>query len=463
MASIEALIGKLRSREPAERVKARIELLRNFNPKLGGDIKENLIYGLIEDIKANRQAIVDYVLGITELNDKAYTMVSVNIGLKVDNCNRPPNVGTQKDLRKRFVNGVEDLADALDKVEDSKLRLSITEIIAREGHQEPALNALDKIWSMGWDTKIKYLAFGMNESYDPGTVADVLETIIEHTKLRTVKEKALHYLSEIPNSIKRKQYLLDAITSEDGKTAIKALEIYREKAQDLEEDRLNTAVEIMTWCKKNGNGEISGITNCEVVRRVFDEYIKGTEPDERLSKIYYFLTDEFIESLKIKMRCYPEELDVSILKYLENHIEDVITWKNKEEKGRLLLEAAFNGNNNTSLKAIECIAKTENPMYGVENIANLYTTKRHNRALPERSKRKVRDLAIKYTRQFADLEDKKLARTALYMLTKEPALKNGKYIEKGTGKGYGEVAKEELVKVLRGFVQEKGLIILRNN
>lgn len=458
MESLQELTEILRSKDAVERVEARVKILKNFSTKFNETIKNHVVYGLIEDIKANRKQIADYVLGIEDVNQKSYLIMAVDRGLVIDENNVPPYLTTQKEIRKDFIRGVETITENLHHIKDYSSRLATAEIITREGHEKQALIALKQTWDIGWDTKIKNIFSNTDEGIT--TIAGSLETTLDRTALKSVKEKALEYLSEIQDANIRKRYLIRAMTSEDQDLALKALEIYNKKISPSK-DRLKDMIDIATGCKRGRNSEIETTTNYAVISKAFDEYIENIPTDERLSKICYFITEEFMSLIEKKKLVYSEELEFKIVDYIGNHIEDVKNVENKKERARLLWEVAIRGDDNTSLKAVNYLTETDNPKEGLENIAYMYTFELLEEALPERSRKKIEKLVMKHTREFFHLENKQLALKTLSKIHREYS--NKRCIDKKTGKKYGDIAREELNRIVTGFRQYKGLRVINFN
>jgi len=459
-------IERARSKNPIERIDARISLLRNFPREGDQELKKKIFFELADNVGKNREETVDYVFSIPELNERAYAIMAVNPWLSVDKSKTPPEAGVQKKIRKRFVGGVESLIDDLDTINELGSKLEIAEIIAMEGHFQQALRAVDKTWESGWDVFIPPIyqgSFGI-----PSTVADNLEKIVKFANLKTVRRKALDCLAEIPDGDKRREYLERAITFEDKDIAVKAVDLFIDKLGEpstgFTGDKASLAVDaIVARDKLKYSDKVFRTANPAAVKKAFDLYVKLTSEKQRLIGVAGFLDENFSAWMKRRKQDFPSGLIRLARGYLEEHIDGINVLDNKESRVKMLWDLAQYGLEGTDLKAIDYLAETVPLEDGIKYVAQMYSSNNLCH-LDLKGQDRVKEWAIKFTRKFIPcLGDCDETRNALGMIRggKDHHFKgyycggDGEFKEdKLTGKTYSEIAAEELAKLPKPPTEE---------
>ena len=65
------------SNDPAERIDARVNLLRLWPENREQKMRTKMAHAIDADARLNRSKVVDYVLGIKELQNQAYAIMAV--------------------------------------------------------------------------------------------------------------------------------------------------------------------------------------------------------------------------------------------------------------------------------------------------------------------------------------------------------------------------------------------------
>jgi len=451
MVDTEGLIVQTGSADPVERINARVQLLREFPADADQKLKGGLFCQLSDDVKANREQTLEYVFGISELEPRAYAIGAVDWGLSVRKTEVPPPMGEQRAVRKRFVRGVEGLAESLGEIEDLKSRLRVAEVIAREGHQKQALMTIDKTWEIGWDRRVVTTFYGESASVNQ-TVADSLENTVLYANLKTVRQRALHHLSEISDNGKRENYLARIMASKNAEMAVKATDLYVEKVEPLKQDRASVALDAIMSRVVGFGRDVLRTASQPAVERAFDLYIGLLPAEQRLLKVYDFTTIHFSAWLDRRRQGVPKGLNAKVREYLSGHVGDATRIEDTAKRNEVLVKIAEMGTKEASVKAVDYLAKPGDQMQGVKNVAEMYTRQDWLMQLPEVARDKVVRWAVGYTRRFVSLEDKELARRALRGIAGWPDESEGDgafYREGkgGSGESYAKIALAELAKL----------------
>jgi len=441
MQDVEELIAETKSENPSERISARIALLEKFPDDSDQSVKEGLYHELTEDVRSNREIAVGHVLKMSDVNSRAYAVLAVNYGLRVNRGEVPPAVGIQKEIRSRFVYGIESLVDELPKIENIQARVKVAEIIAREGHFNLALRAVDATWETGWDEPVSTLLYHTDVAVFQ-TVADNLEDTIKFARVDKVKERALSHLSKIPNEEEKEKRLVGIMCSNDSKMAVKATELYVNKTAPLNKNRAEVALEAIMARRKGFGGEVLEIASKAAVERAFELYLNLSAPEERLMKVYYFTTNYFDGRLRHREQKYPAGLASLVTQYLANHVDEAALIEKEKDRDDVLVTITIRGGG-AAERAVDYLAQTKEPMDGVENIAQMYTTQQFMTQLHTNVQDKVKRWAIKLTRQYVNLKDKNLARKALHNIAGWPDDDLGGRLNNGDGMMYTEESSKE--------------------
>lgn len=453
----QELLTQAKSSEPVECIDACIQLLRLWPAGKEQKLKTHFALAISDDARAHRGKTVDYVLGIDDVQQRAYAVMAVDFGLRIDENRQPPPVDEQQQHRQRFVAGIEGLAEKLHEIGNTKSRLEVAEILAREAQEKPALAALEKTWEIGWQVRVPALFY--TDEHGRMTVAESLLSTAAITQLSAVKRKALEYLGEISDERERREYLEKALTSEDATTALFALDVFMQKIIPLSNGRAGVALDALMARHVLLDGGILSTANRAVVERAFDIYMENKKPEERLPLAYHFFSDHFKMWLTNRNQEHPKGLLEKAGAYLVAHFDEVKSVQNKETREGILLHL-ISHRNDVASKAIDYIAQPEDEMEGVANIAQIYRTAKTIRLrLPDENMEKVTQWALRYTRKFAELPDENLAREVLGHIGGWPETDdpdsigwNGDgthYKEEESGKRYDLIAREELAKLPR--------------
>lgn len=460
MATPSELIERTKSENAVDRIDARIQLLRQFPSDKDQEVKKTLYFDLWRDVENNREQAIKYVFNLPDLNSQAYAIMVVDGGLGISQGSERPSIETQKRFRKDFVNNVEGLVGELENIENLKSRLEVANIIAREGHYKQGLIAVDEMWNIGWDKNVSTSIY----SYGIETVAESLEKTVLHANSKTVKRRALNHISQIPKAQKRKERLIGIITSKDPLMAVEAVDLYVEKVESLSSDRHSVALEAIMARMVSLGGEVLSTTSQPAVERAFEHYIKLIPAEKRLSQVHYLLTDNFKEWINSRKQEYPKGLCLKVVEYLDQNMNKIDALEDEGKRKEILLEMVSKGQNKKEIKAIDYLAQTDKN--GVKNIAELYNNADCQVHLSAAGQDKITEWALKYTREFVNLENKNLARSVLWHIagSLEPESGeghfggDGEYVkEKETGRYYNKIAAEELEKLPKEITSEDRL------
>ena len=461
------------SNDPAERIDARVNLLRLWPENREQKMRTKMAHAIDADARLNRSKVVDYVLGIKELQNQAYAIMAVEFGLRVDEKHQPPSVEEQRHERKRFVSGIEGLVNTLNDIEDTKSRLEVAEILAREAQEKTALVALDKTWQMGWQTHVPSSFYSNESYYGHITIAESLLSTSIATSLHAVKHKALEYLGEIPDERERREYLEKALTLRDATTSTIALDVFMQKISPSSNGLADVALDAMMARHVLMGGEVLETANQAVVEKAFDIYMKNKKPKERLSEAYYFFSDNFVMWLNNRNQGYPHGLREKVQAYLVENFDEINYVQDKKTRESILLNL-ISHRNDVASKAIDYIAQSGDEIECITNIAQIYdASKTCSLHLPAENMEKLTKWALCYTRRFVELPDKNLASRVLHHIGGfvEPDDSNNieatgwngdgtMYKEDATGRRYDIIAREELAKLPREPTQEEKLAVL---
>jgi hypothetical protein len=446
------LIAATQSAVPIKRIGARVQLLKLFPDNADQELKKDLYFELATDVNANRGIAVDYISGITNLQFRAYAVTALNYGLSVSKRNVPPPLGEQRTYRKAFVHGIKAMANELEQIEDVKSRLEVAKIISREGHYRLAKKALDETWKIGWDTRIPTSLYREGH-WDTKTVAESLEDTVQFAKTRSIKKRALHFLSEIPDKREKEKYLQNVMCVDDDPVSVEAVERYVEKVgQSSSEEKSSIALDAMLARKKIFQRVIETASQA-AVERAFELYVENLVPGKELSHIYHLTPHSLSPRLKMLGQCYPRGLMSLVIRYFSEHVDEAGALKDGDLRSGILVFLAER-QIPQSTTAVDYLAETSKD--GVHHIAQLYTNTQLQQHLSSSASERVDELALKFTRKFVNLEDKDLARAALRVTagwpdeSLEAGLSGGKgeYVKvSGTERYFDEIAAEELEKL----------------
>ncbi len=466
----QQFLAQTTSNEPAERIDARVNLLRLWPEGREQELRTQMARAINVDSRLHRSKVVDYVLGIEELQNQAYAIMAVEFGLQVDEKHQPPSVEEQQRERKRFVSGIEGLVDRLNDIEDTKSRLEVAEILAREAQEKTALVALDKTWQMGWQTRVSGSFYSNEPYYSYITIAESLLSTSIAASLPAVKHKALEYLGDIPDERERREYLEKALTLEDATTSTIALDVYMQKISPSSNGLAGVALDALMARHLLLGGKVLETANQAVVEKAFDIYMVNKRPKERLSEAYYFFSDNFTCWLNNRNQGYPRGLREKAQAYLVKNFDEIKDVQDKKTRDGILI-LLISHRNDVASKAIDYIAQSGDEIEGITNIAQIYDASKTCRLhLPTENMEKVTQWALRYTRRFVELPDKNLVSRVLHHLSGfvetddpdgiEATGWNGDgtmYKEDTTGRRYDIIAREELAKLPREPTQEEKL------
>lgn len=441
--AVKEWLENLDSEEPLERIIARINLLREFPSHTQQDLKSRMFFALSKDVSRNTTPTMDYIFSLEDVNELAHAIWTTDFGFSPYYADSEEVKEERHRMRAEFLGRVEGFADRLPEVEDVHPKTDIAQIIAREGSLTRALAAVDLLWSIGWDT---YLHKSVYEDYRSNYVVDHLETIAESAKETEVRKKALNLIGEIPDEQKRNEYLQNIITSKDTEMAIAAVDLYIEKNDSgIGKTKSRAAVDALISRQQGLGGGTRSAAKQPTVEYAFDKVIELTPEHERVEQAYEFLTDGFTSWMSCRKQPYPPGLIAKAMGYLADNIDKIPEVKDKSKKEKILFTLACRGNE----KALDLLAEGPD---GVLNVAQMYTDFRNFRlSLSQKMRDRVKFWALKYTRKFAELEDKELARFALRMIGGNPDQDwygDGMiYQDEESGRDLDEVAREELAKL----------------
>jgi hypothetical protein len=191
----QAWIAGITSQDPAERITARINLLRTFPTNGSADYKlaHRLHSDLTKDVRANPNLTLEIITASQDLQEQAYRVMATDYGFYPKHNARGDEKTTQEAVRESYINAIEPLAQKLSDVESETTRFNVAETIVHEGNLEPALIALETILSFGHDGLIYQPAYS-HSGLGYGSIIDSWRWIINAgfgTKHLEVRKKAL--------------------------------------------------------------------------------------------------------------------------------------------------------------------------------------------------------------------------------------------------------------------------------
>jgi len=259
---------------------------------------------------------------------------------------------------------------------------------------------------------------------------EILEGIATSAERVSVRYKALDILANTPEEIYRrkpgcsKERILEhLICSNDPRVAIRAVDLlvgqvdkgtYRERSS-LASDAIFAGIREI-----EGN-KIKTIKAAKqpVVEYAFDLYVDSLEESERALNITRFLEkDGWLSS---RGQSFPPGLLRKSMGYLESHMEDIakISWE--EKKGLAYHNLAWRGSTQEIRETgIDGLAQGFEKENSIRVIGELFSDSHNTIPIHEDAEKRVEKWACIFVRGFAALEDKKLARSVLGKLARDP-------------------------------------------
>jgi len=432
MSQEEDWINAMGSEDLLTRIDGRTNVLRLLFPKDGkGDIKRDIYFGLSDDVRENPDTAIEYLKSLSDSpEEQAYAIWASNWGLTpyLPHKNRGPSLPEQRKSRKALINYLESLAPRFEYLKGNDVKVKVAEIVATEGRLDPALTSLEAIALVGMGG---WLYTSLYEYWNTKYGWQVVENIANTTSRVSVAYRALDILAKAPDEAYRasrdsKKIVLEhMICSDDPRIAIKAVNLLVSQAEEKDRgDKVSLATDaIIAGIRTKEGDKIKTIKSAQqpAVEYAFDLCMDFLEEDKRILKAANYLEESFSSWLsRGRGQSFPPGLFERTMGYLESHILEIEKIRDIEKRARTFYNLAWRGSSEEiRIAGVDGLANKLDRKESLDAIAQL-VSEEEQLQLNEDAKKKVRKWACSFVRDFASLENKKLARKALGMLARNP-------------------------------------------